>query len=262
MKIGLVQATAGRDIEQNLNTVKKYVIEAEKNDCVAVCFPEAFLTGYFPKEHAELALEKGHSQIIELSPLAKQHGIDLLVGFMEKDESGDYLTHGIFRAKGEVDYYRKTHLGEREKEFFAAGDKLEVFELSCGLKIGFQLCVETHYPDVTQTLSLDGAELIFAPHAVPRAAGNRKDIWLKYIPTRSYDNRVYMACCNLWDAERFAGGCMVTDPKGNVVAEFFEEEEGLLVAEIDVANARCYREGNASQRYRYYPEKRRTELYK
>lgn len=261
IKIGLVQASVGRDVLENIKTIEKYVADAKNQGCEAVCFPECFLTGYHPEEAVKLAVGRDNKWVQTIAGLAVDYQIDILAGFMESEENLQYISQGIFKASGVCDYYRKTHLGEKEEEYFAKGNVLEVFTLSCGAKIGMQICVETHFPQITQTLSLKGADVIFAPHAVPRAAGNRKNIWSKIIPARSYDNRVYMACCNQWDEEKFGGGSMVTDPKGEVIAEYFKESAGLLVAELDLEEVRRYRQENAGKRYRYYASKGRKELY-
>ena len=205
VRLGLVQTAAGSDAEKNVNTILQFAEEGKTAGCAAICFPEAFLTGYFPDRAAELALEKEHPLLSQITALAQSLQMDLLVGFLEKEENRIYLTHGIWRPDGTRDYYRKTHLGQKEQTIFSAGDSLEIFSLSCGLRIGIQLCVETHFPEITQTYSLAGAEVIFAPHASPIAAERRRKLWAKYIPARSYDNRVYMACCNLWDADNFGG---------------------------------------------------------
>lgn len=188
--------------------------------------------------------------------------MDILVGFMEREEDRCFITHGLFRRDGDRCFYRKTHLGQKEQRFFTPGDALEVFFLTCGLRIGLQLCVETHYPEITQTLALKGAEVIFAPHAVPRAAGDRQRIWSKYIPARSYDNRVYMACCNLWDEGRFGGGCLVSDPQGEIAACAFGPGEALLSCEVHREAVAPYREAAGKYAARFYPAKRRPELYR
>lgn len=261
IKIGLVQASASRDVFENLRTIERYITEAKDKGCEVICFSEGFLTGYAPEEAEILAVERDCEAVKNISKMVSEAGCDLLVGFMERDEESLYLTHGIFKADGECEYYRKTHLGEKEAIYFSAGNELNVVKLSCGMKIGIALCVETHFPEISRTLSLREAEVIFAPHAVPRAAGSRKELWGKIIPARSYDNRVYMACCNQWDNEKFGGGCIVTNPKGEVIAECFEDREGLLTAEVDLEEVRLYHDENAGKRYRYYPSKVRKELY-
>ena len=263
VKCGIVQASSVSDIRDNIEKIRRYVEAAKEKGCKVLCFPEAFLTSYTPKMVEKLSVSVENEYIKQISRVTMEYEMDLLVGFMEKDfwEKKYYLTHGIFRGDGSSVFYRKTHLGQREQEVFTVGDELSVFELSCGLKVGIQLCVETHFPEITQTLSLRGAEVVFAPHAVPRVAGSRSTIWSKIIPARSYDNRVYMACCNLWDEEKFGGGCLVTDPVGEVVVSYYKEQEGLVCFEVDREKVRSYHEENGSMKKRYYPEIRRVELY-
>ena len=121
--------------------------------------------------------------------------------------------------------------------------------------------METHYPEITQTLSLKGAQIVFAPHAVPRISGDREKIWNKYIPARSYDARVYMACCKLWDSARFGGGCLVTDPRGEVTAAGYKDEAALLVCEVDLDLTASFKDGSTKRSKHYYPALRRKELY-
>ena len=204
---------------------------------------------------------RSHPLLLQLAALARSLEMDLLVGFLEKADGRLYVTHGIWRADGTSQFYRKTHLGQKEQDVFSGGDRLEVFSLSCGLRIGIQLCVETHFPEITQTYSLGGADVIFAPHASPMAAERRRKLWAKYIPARSYDNRVYMACCNLWDSEGFGGGCLVTDPGGDVLAASFENAPGLLTFEIDPERIRSYHCPNPGRNHHYYPGRRHPELY-
>lgn len=261
VRLGLVQAPAGSSACQNLNTLRQFAKKGKSAGCAAVCFPEAFLTGYFPQRAGELAVEKDHPLLSQIAELARSLQMDLLVGFMEKAENSLYLTHGIWRADGTRDFYRKTHLGQKEQAVFSAGDALEVFSLSCGLRVGIQLCVETHFPEITQTYSLKGAELVFAPHASPMAAEKRRKLWEKYIPARSYDSRVYMACCNLWDSDRFGGGCLVTDPRGDNLASSFENRPGLLSFDMDPETIRAYHCADPGKNHHYYPGRRNPKLY-
>ena len=259
--LGLVQASAGSSAMDNFNVVRQYVSAAKRGGCAALCFPEAFLTGYFPQMASELALPKNRPLLSQIASLARSQEIDLLVGFMEREEDCFYLTHGIWRTDGTVDFYRKTHLGQKEQSMFSPGDRLEVFSLSCGLRVGIQLCVEAHFPEITQTYSLRGAEVIFAPHASPLSADKRRELWTKYIPARSYDNRIYMACCNLWDSVRFGGGCMATDPLGDIIASSFEHAPGLLFFDVDPEQVSAYHSPAPDRSHHYYPGRRRAELY-
>lgn len=261
IKLALVQAAAG-SLMENLCSVERFAREASHEGCEAVCFPECFLTGYHPEGAETLAISLDNPILSQISDLACQYALDILIGFMERKGDGFFITHGLFRRDGSRDYYRKTHLGVKEARFFSAGNALETFSLSCGLPIGIQLCVETHYPEITQTLALRGAEVIFAPHAAPCVSGDRERIWGKYIPARSYDNRVYMLCCNLWDETRFAGGCLVTDPKGEITDAFFADKEKLVITQIDRNLVAHWRTNSAKPSAHFFPTRRRPELYR
>lgn len=261
VRLGLIQASADYDAEKNFTAIRQFAEEGKAAGCTAVCFPEAFLTGYFPDRAVELALEKGHPLLSQIAVLAQSLQMDLLVGFLEKSEHRIFLTQGIWLADGTSHFYRKTHLGQKEQMIFSAGDRLEVFSLSCGLRIGIQLCVETHFPEITQTYSLAGAEVIFAPHASPMAAERRRKLWEKYIPARSYDNRVFMACCNLCDSDGFGGGCLVTDPRGDILAASFDNKPGLLSFDLEPERLRFYHCSNPDRNHHYYPGRRKPELY-
>jgi len=260
-KFALVQASSCPDCETNLEAVHTHALQAKAAGCCAVCFPEAFLTSYAPEKYASLALEHDDPALAHLDKISQDLGIDLLVGYMKRCGGAFYLAHGVFRADGMRFEYCKTHLGQREQLYFTPGSTLDVFTLSCGMKIGFQLCLETHFPEITQTLSLKGAEIVFAPHAVPMTAERRRHLWAKYIPARAYDNRLYFACCNLLDNERFGGGCLAVDPDGEILASRFEAEPSILTFEADSDEVYKRRESGHLGKCHFYPRQRRPELY-
>ena len=251
-KLGIVQFSPSADVGSNLEAIARFAAEASRQGCRAVCFPECCLTGYDTDQAAKKALSRQDSALQAVSDISAEYGVDLLVGFLEKSREGLHITHGLFRPDRTREFYRKTHLGQKEARIFTPGDCLPVFPLSCGLTCGFQLCVETHFPEITQTLALKGAEVVFAPHAAP--GGNRKRIWETCIPARSYDNRVYMACCNAF------GGLYVTDPAGICTGSRFDAAPSLLVFEADAQAVAQYR-SNSSRAHRFYPKSRRPELY-
>ena len=261
IRLGLVQMESQDTIEKALEHIAKFASMARKINCSALCFPECVLTGYDPDRASQKAISVRHPSLGKLASMAIQTRVDLLVGFMEKSEDRYFLTHGVFRADGAREFYRKTHLGQKEKQIFSPGNELKVFPLSCGLRAGLQLCVETHFPEISQTLSLRGAEVLFAPHAVPMPVEKRMSVWKKILPARGYDNRVYIACCNMWDGRRFVGGCLVCNPNGEIVAEFCENRSALLSFAIDEDALHLFRADGETLSHRYYPRDRRPEIY-
>lgn len=257
IKVGLIQAAADTP-EDNLSLIDTGAQRAAELGCCCVCFSECSLTGYTPDNPAHSAIARNDPLLSAVSAVSRRFGLDVLVGFQERQDGQYYITHGIFRPDGSRDFYRKTHLGEKEAGVFTPGGRLAVFSLSCGINAGFQLCVETHFPEITRTLSLKGAQIIFAPHAVPTPLQQRQDIWKKIIPARCYDNRVYILCCNRAD-NAYPGGVFACDCAGEVLPAVSCAPEHPAVFEIDPHMALRYRTDTG--RRRYHLPFRRPELY-
>ena len=287
--MAVVQAAAiPGDPQQNLKTIRTFSEKAAAAGCRAVCFPEGFLTGYDPDNAAQFAIASDDPVLKEVSKVAEALQIDILAGYMERMALQDSseaagpkqtesaapkysITHAVFYPNGRVLPCRKTHLGEKEQSVFEPGNVLQVFPLSCGIAAALQICVECHFPEITQTLSLQGAQVVFAPFASPGTPEERRRIWQTIIPARAYDNRVVMACCNLPGIRpsakpgdpipTFTGGCFACGPEGDVLAEDFGGSPGLCIFDVDPAQLALYRTPQPSMRYRYFPAKRRPELY-
>lgn len=261
IRLALAQLTAGDSPQANLARIADSATQARTSGSAALCLPECSLTGYYPDRAAQLALSSDDPALTALAGIARANDIDLLAGFMERAGTRFHITHALLRPDGSRAYYRKTHLGERERIYFAPGDRLEVFTLTCGLKVGIQLCLEAHFPEIAQALSLRGAQVVFAPHASPMRASRRRALWQLLMPARAYDVRVYMACCNQWDGQRYGGGCMAVGPDGATVAECWREEPAVTAFDVDAAELERFRAPDADIRHRYYPAQRRPELY-
>ena len=272
VRLGIVQTgSVPGSPEQNLQILRQFAQQAKEAGCSAVCFPEGFLTGYDPGHAQDYAIPQDDPAVRAVSEVAAELGIDILAGYMEAAGRVFYINHSVFYPGSGVLPYRKTHLGDKERSIFEAGGHLAVFPLSCGLTAGFQVCVECHFPEITQTLSLRGAQVIFSPFASPGTSADRERIWKTIIPARCYDNRVYLACCNQTGhrpsaepddpAPEFAGGCLAGGPDGSIVAEDFSGKPSLLTFDVDTSLLQRYRSEDPSMKYRYFPAKRRPELY-
>ncbi len=266
-KIALVQMEAlihKRD--HNISKIKEYTKEAGKNNCHIICFPETAIHGYSKNLYLKSA-ETVSDIVGELQPLSNEYNICILVGMAEKsvEDEKPYITHLAITPNSEVGIYRKTHLGSSEKPYFSQGNDIPVFNTATA-RIGIQICWDLHFPELTTIMSLNGAEIIFAPHASPTIIGDRREIWLKYLTARAYDNAVFLAACNLigknGDGQNFCGGALVIDPKGNVIAQDFNGHENILYAELDPGLINLIRKKETkTMKNSFYLEARRPELY-
>ncbi|MGB9802446.1 nitrilase family protein [Desulfofundulus sp.] len=267
LRIALVQmqVTIG-NVKKNRDKMAAFVKEAAGKKADIILFPELCVQGYNRERAREFAEPIPGESTNYISQLARSFNMVVLAGLAE--DSGvekPYITQVVAYPDGRIEKYRKTHLGRSEKPYFTPGDQLPVFETDKA-RFGIEICWDLHFPEVTTVLSLQGAEIIFAPHASPVIVGDRRDIWLKYLSARAYDNSVFVAACNLvgpaGENQEFCGGALVIDPKGNVIAEDFRGKEGLLVADLNSQLINTIRCNEAtSMRHSFYLQSRRPELY-
>jgi len=267
LRIALVQMQAKVGYtENNLKKMAAFVEEAWAKNVDIICFPELAVQGYTREKAAKLAEDIPGVSTSFLKSLAVEKNIIILAGIIEKSLTAKpYITQLVCYPDRNIAKYRKTHLGISEKPYFSAGGKLPVFK-SEKAEFAVQICWDLHFPEVSTILSLKGAELIFAPHASPTMVGDRKELWLKYLKARAYDNSVFLASCNLIGengiGSEFCGGCLVLDPKGNIIGEDFNNQENMLIVDLPEEQINKIRnEERKSMRHSFYLQYRRPELY-
>ncbi len=253
-------------IDENLKKIKHFIDKAHAEEVNIICFPELCINGYSREKAGEYSERIPGPSSLYILDLAIERKMTIIAGVSETNGTEKpFITQFTAFPDGRVQKYRKTHLGISEKKFFSAGDSFPVFNDE-RLKFGVQLCWEMHFPEITTVLSINGCELVFAPHASPVAGEERREIWLKYLTARAYDNSVYIAACNLvgYDGEKqdFGGGTIIIDPKGNVINECFDSQEKMITATLksDLIN-KIRTQRNKSMRNSFYLTARRPELY-
>jgi len=251
----------------NINKIEKFVHEAKQKDVHIICFPELSVQGYCKSKAKELQEQIPGLISQKISNLAKENDINIIVGMIEKSNNENpYISQLVCLDTGATHVYRKTHLGLSEMSIFSAGNEFLTFQTKqCTFAI--QICWETHFPEISTIQSLKGAEIIFTPFASPDKVGDRKQIWLKYLTARAYDNSVFIATCNLIGSNgldvNFAGGCLVIDPKGDLIAEDFSQKESILIVDLPNNEINEIRKTERkSMKYSYFLQYRRPELYK
>jgi len=259
IRLSMVQmSSVPGDIDRNTEKMLSFVKEAKSSDII--CFPELSLTGYELPGSAAHAVDVSDAAISKISAAAVKNNIAIAFGFAEKDNGHVYISHALAGADGKLTVYRKTHLGKFERECFVQGNEFVVTDTKKA-KIGFQMCIESHFPEVTTSLVYRGAEIVLMPFATPMDVKRRMEIWKKYLPARAYDNGVFVAACNHMKNGK-GGGAIIIDPKGDVVAEDISGKEGLLTADLDGKKAeRVHVDDRKNMRETDFFGSRRPELY-
>ena len=267
IRVGAVACPAAVNaVAANLATVADWAARAADAGIELLLFPELSITGYATSGPPVVPLDAGHPACRRMTELASAHGMTLAAGLAWRENGAKYLAHGLWLPDGTIHIYKKTHLGQRERLEYAAGDQLPVFNLP-QVTVGVQLCLEQHFPDITQTLVLKGAQLILCPHATPRLnAAERRESWHISLRARAYDNCVYVLAANQagdnGQGTFYHGGAFLVGPAGKVLAEDFSGQSAMIAADIDldqIVDARTTPQGMCR---RFYALERRPELYR
>jgi predicted amidohydrolase len=252
------------EVEKNLERIGSFVHEASEKGAHAVLFPELSISGYTLKEPEKIYdLVRSGTIVEKIVRMAHDAKLTIMAGMVETLQKGrPHITHVVAGPDGLLGLYRKTHLSPPEKEKYSEGDSLNVFHQG-DLKFGLELCYESHFPEISTVLSLKGAEVLFMPHASPRGAPEEKmKSWLRHLPSRAFDNGVFVVACNPVGKTRegfsFPGVILAFDPQGRVLESYAGNEETMVLVEL---KAKVLEETRA-HRMKYFIPHRRKELYK
>ncbi len=249
---------------ENLERMDGWVAAARRVGAGIVCFPELNITGYGvdPGIHEAAELLPGEAGR-SLLAMAARHQAVILAGLVEKGADGKvFASHLVVGPQGPIGVYRKLHIAPPEKSIFDAGQAAPVFD-AAGIRFGIQLCYDAHFPELATRMALDGAEVIFMPHASPRGTpGEKRDSWMRHLPARAFDNAVFIVACNQTGDNgaglAFPGLAVAIGPDGRVIAATADGQEGLLVADLDAERLAAVR----SHPMRYFLPNRRPDVYR
>jgi len=248
---------------ENLDRMGIWVAEARKQGAAIICFPELNITGYSTHDDIKQTAEPIPGDISQhLLQLARDNQISILAGVTERDVAGCiFASHLVVTPDEIAGVYRKIHVAPPERTVFSPGNSVPLFEIS-GAKLGIQLCYDVHFPDLSTRMAVEGAEILFMPHASPRGTPDQKfKSWMRHLTARAFDNGLFIVACNQTGSNQkglqFPGVAVIIGPDGEVVRKKISAKEGILIADLksdDLADVR-------NHRMRYFLPNRRPEIY-
>lgn len=292
IQIATVQFEArDRDKEYNFGRIEALARQAVRQKAEIVAFHECSISGYTflqelsRKEIHDLAepVPDGPSTR-RLCDLAKQLGVGLLAGLIEKD--GDKLlnTYVAVSPEGFVAKFSKLHAFV--SPHLSWGDEFCVFDL-CGIRASILICYDNNLVENPRIVTLMGADVVFAPHVtcglesqMPGRGKIDKRLWdnrhrdpvslrqefegpkgrgwlMRWLPARAFENGVYYVFANNVGVDHDtikSGGSMILDPYGEIIAE-------CTALDDDVAVGLCTPEKIELASGRRYIRARRPDLY-
>lgn len=260
--VAVTCSPVGKNAE-NIDKVARWAARARNHGAGLVCFPELNLTGYSNHPDILKAAETVPGPCSEkLAAISEKNKLILLAGLAEKTPDRKVLaTHLVASPDGSVQAYRKLHLAPPEQKLFSPGKTVPLFKTET-LTFGIQLCYDAHFPELATRMTLDGADVIFMPHASPRGEALQKHAsWMRHLTARAYDNGVFIVAVNQVGENgkglTFPGNAVVISPSGEIMAKDLSGKEGLLVADLRAEDLAYVRD----HPMRYFLPNRRPDVY-
>lgn len=229
------------EAESNLDLCLRMLDEAAADGCSLLVLPECSSAGYVfesPEEALAHAQEIPGPFTEALAAACGRLDVVCVAGMLEREGDALRNTAVVAGPDGLLGRYRKTHLPYLGVDrFVTPGDELEVVDTPAG-RIGVEICYDLRFPELTRALALDGAEIVVLPTNWPVEARANADVLTR---ARAYENRVFLLVANRVGRERdaeFCGWSQICNVRGERLVEAGQAEEALLVAEIDVGEAR------------------------
>ena len=246
IKLALAQISSKRaDKDANLCRIEELAKKAKQEGADMVIFPELCLTGYVIRDQIyELAETIPGPATQKVEQIAKDTGMHIVFGMpelSEKTKATLYNTAVFVGPEGFIGKYRKsylpTHSVFEEKRYFRSGYQTAVFDTALG-KIGFCICYDLFFPEVTRLARLKGAQLIVSISASPAV---RRSFFEILTAARALENTVFLAYVNLvgvQDGLQFWGGSRLVGPTGDLVAKAKYDEEDFVICEVNYSDMR------------------------
>jgi N-carbamoylputrescine amidase len=251
LRIAVLQAAFGDDMDANIKTVEKLTRAAAKDGAQVILPPELFQGPYFCKTedtaHFTAAYPwKEHPAVTALAPLAKELGVVIPVSIFERAGQEYYNSLVMADADGALlGLYRKSHIpdgpGYEEKFYFRPGDTgFKVWKTKFGT-LGVGICWDQWFPEAARAMMLMGAEVLFYPTAIGSEPENptldTKDRWRRAMTGHAVSNVVPVAASNRIgneDGQIFYGSSFIIDDGGDTLADMSRTEEGFAAATVDL----------------------------
>jgi nitrilase len=255
------------DVDATLEKVARLTEESAAGGADLVVFPEAFVSCYprgltfgatigsrtpegraWFRRYWESSVDVPGPAVDRLGALARQHGVHLVIGVIERDGGTLYCTALFFAPSGAcLGKHRKLMPTAAERLVWGQGDgsTMPVFDTPLG-RLGAVICWENYMPLMRMSMYAKGIQLWCAPTADPR------DTWIASMQHVACEGR-----CFVLSADQFArrsdypedypiegdhapddvlcrGASVIVSPFGEILAGPAIEGEAILRAEIDL----------------------------
>jgi predicted amidohydrolase len=216
--------------------IEAYLRRADTENADIVCFPEGYLNGYtrdeFQARVAGLDLSSKKFQAV-LEKLRTFRAM-AIIGVIEIEEGTLFNTAIVVHRGQLLGKYRKTH---PQEGIFKAGTDYPVFTIK-GHTFGINICYDANFPDASQKLLEQGADIIFFPlnnELKKESAVKWRYKHIENLIQRARETGAWVISSDVVaeSNETVGYGCtVIVRPGGAIVKKAPELTEGILVSEV------------------------------
>ena len=247
-RIALANLAFPRNPDESVARVLQAIAQASVEGARLVCFPECFVPGYrapgkdVPPPDSTF-LERAWSTV---ASAAGKAGVGAIIGTERVVEDGLLASALVVDGRGTIlGFQDKVQLDPSEDNLYTPGQGRQVFTLG-RLAIGVVICHEGwRYPETVRWAAQRGAQIVFHQQfheADPSGfrplsyADPANTFHEKAALCRAAENTCYFATVNYASAGSPTTSAVVR-PDGTLLSYQPYGQEGLLIAEIDLAPA-------------------------
>lgn len=244
MKIAVIQLTSVLDFSKNLETIRKFLAEAKKQNAEAAFLPEVFYSisdGLTPSPYL---VETDNEHYNQIKKLAIDFDIALLGGSAATRHLGKVVNRALNfdRTGKDLGHYDKIHLFAcdlpnkkiSEAINYTAGSEYKLVELN-GVKLGLGICFDLRFAEQALHYRNQGAHILTYPAAFTVPTG--KAHWHTLLRARAIENQCFVIASGQWGQHnekiQTFGHSLVVDPWGEVLLDLGEGEK-VGVIDLDL----------------------------
>ncbi|MEQ8934670.1 MAG: carbon-nitrogen hydrolase family protein [Amphiplicatus sp.] len=247
-----IQMRSGIDRKRNVEDARALIAEAADKGASFVVTPE--MTNALDRDagrlFANLPEESALEEVEAFAAMAREFGVWLLIGSLAvkigerraANRSYFYSPHGEIVAR-----YDKLHMfdvdlpnGEswKESNVYRPGEVAVLADTPLA-KVGLTICYDVRFPHLYRALAQAGAEVLCVPAAFTKQTGEAH--WKTLLTARAIENGAFVVAAAQGgvheDGRATYGHSLVIGPWGEILAEAENADPGVILAEIDPAQA-------------------------
>ena len=240
--LGIQTDIIWEDKGANFAKVRSLLAQTTVSPLSLVVLPEMFATGFSMNTSTTAEPAGGETEQF-LQEIARQYQAFTIGGVIGQSDGHKARNEAVvFDDQGqEVARYCKLHPFSfaRETDYYEPGQTIVTFKWG-NFTVGLFICYDLRFPEVFRAAVARGADLLVVIACWPEA---RQHHWTTLLKARAIENQAFVIGVNRCGADphlTYAGGSMIVDPRGVVLAET-NAREGFLSGQIDPAEITDYR---------------------